>query len=218
MLPTHSQSSAPVTTDWDDIQRRIGNLPPLEPPPPKPEWEPEDAINKRLNQTLGADPSAPDDRLDDTSADVEAFEQWRASRMHELKGEIGRYGFIVHITKGDFISEVNQADAGVGVVVFLFKQRHYHSQYMLVLIEKLARKFRHVKFCQISHDDCIPGYPDYNLPTLLMYRDDDLLHQCIGVGAFGGSGYGIDDVEWEIAVAGLVHTELEQNPHSRRHR
>ena len=28
---------------------------------------------------------------------------------------------------------------------------------------------------RIESTDCIPGYPDGNLPTLLIYRDDELL-------------------------------------------
>ena len=106
----------------------------------------------------------------------------------------------------------------MGVVVFLFKKGHYPSSYMEVLLEKLARKFGHVKFVRIPHTECIDGYPDANLPTLLIYRDDDLLRQCVGVAAFGGRSYGIDDVEWELAEAGVVKTELGRNPHAQPHR
>jgi hypothetical protein len=30
---------------------------------------------------------------------------------------------------------------------------------------------------QIGSTECIPNYPDRNLPTLLLYRDDELLGQ-----------------------------------------
>ena len=86
------------------------------------------------------------------------------------------------------------------------------NEYALVLLEKLARKFGDVKFLQIDSEECIPGYPERNLPTLLMYRDDDLLRQCTGPSAFGGSSFGIDSVEWELAQAGIVETELKARP------
>ena len=61
-----------------------------------------------------------------------------------------------------------------------------------LILEKLARKFPDVKFLQILYTDCIPNYPEKNLPTLLVYRDDDLLTQFVGLSVFGGSSYGID--------------------------
>jgi len=113
---------------------------------------------------------------------------------------------------------VNQAGDGIGVVVFLFKKGHYPSSYMLVLLEKLASCFKDVKFVQIGHEECIPGYPDANLPTLLLYRDDELLGQLVGTSPYGGSSYGIDDVEWELAAAKLIETEIVRNPHEQPHR
>jgi len=218
LLPTRSQSRDPVTTVWDDIQRRIGNLPPLEAPAPAPVWEPEEVSDQRLREALGTVSEGRPGCSDDASGDTAAVDEWRARRLQELRGEVGRFGSVAQITNAEFIDEVNKAGDGVGIVVFLFKKGHYHSQYMQVLIEKLAARFKDVKFCQIGHEDCIPDYPDANLPTLFMYRDDNLLRQSIGVAAFGGSAYGIDDVEWEIAEAGLIRTELPRNPHAQRHR
>ena len=34
---------------------------------------------------------------------------------------------------------------------------------------------------------CIPGYPDRNLPTLLVYRDRDVVLSFIGLQAYGGA-------------------------------
>ena len=75
-----------------------------------------------------------------------------------------------------------------------------------------------VKFLQIEASECIPGWPDRNLPTLFVYRDDDLLAQCVGPAAFGGASFAIDDVEWELAQAGIVTSALEVNPHAKAHR
>ena len=61
---------------------------------------------------------------------------------------------------------------------------------------------------QIPHTDCIPGYPDANLPTLLHYRDDELLGQSVGAAAFGGKSFSIEDVEWELARYGVCKSDL----------
>ena len=111
----------------------------------------------------------------------------------------------------EFVAEVNQAGDGVGVVLLLFKKGHYGSSYMLVTLERLAAKFGDVKFLKIVSTECIPGYPDRNLPTLLVYKDDDMLAQWVGTKMFGGAQYSADDVEWELAQLGVLTTELAKN-------
>ena len=118
----------------------------------------------------------------------------------------------------EFVAEVNQAGDGVGVVLLLFKKGHYGSSYMLVTLERLAAKFGDVKFLKIVSTECIPGYPDRNLPTLLVYKDDDMLAQWVGTKMFGGAQYSADDVEWELAQLGVLATELAKNPHAEPHR
>lgn len=36
--------------------------------------------------------------------------------------------------------------------------------------------------------ECIPGYPDQNLPTVLLYRDTKCLQTMVGLRHFGGRG------------------------------
>jgi hypothetical protein len=211
-LQTHSRN--PTTTEWDDAQRRIGNLPPLEEPAPSAAEEKlADAV--RVAERYGRSEAAAAD--DEPSGEAAELAQLRAKRLEELQ-RAGRFGSLVSITHAQFVAEVNHAAEDVGVVVFLFKKGHYASAYMQTLLEKLAARFRDVKFVTIGHTECIPDYPDCNLPTLLIYRNDDLLKQCVGTAAFGGDAYGIDDVEWELADASVVRTELARNPHAQRHR
>lgn len=143
--------------------------------------------------------SSEDERQNDDEADDEELIQIRARRLEQLKAEAvhGQFGTVELITAADFVPHVNNAGEGVPVVVFLFKPRHYASSYMLVVLETLAKKFGHVKFLKILFTDCIPNYPDKNVPTLLVYRDDELLRQFVGLSDFGGSEYGIEGVfEW----------------------
>ena len=208
-LTLFSKERDKPTTDWDDAQRRIGNLPPLN---SKEETvEPEEA----------APPPPPPEDLalaEELAAGVEELTRIRAERIEELKAASRRprFGSLTLLKREDYKAEVNEADEGVGVVVFLHKPRHYLSSYTVVLLEKLARKFGDVKFLQIDSKDCIPNYPDANLPTLLIYRDDDLLRQCVGASAFGGKSFGVDDIEWELAQAGIIETDLPKNPHEPR--
>ena len=206
-----TQRGGPVTTEWDDTLRKHGILPPLEEPASSEAAEDHDVA-----------PPAPAARASDAADEDEEDElaRLRSERLAELKGggSSGRFGKVLPLSHADYTAEVNRAGEGVAVVVFLSKQRHYLSAYTLVMLEQLARKFSDVKFMQIESAECIPGYPDRNLPTLFVYRDDDLLAQCIGPAAFGGQSFGIDDVEWELAQAGIVTTDLKVNPHAKPHK
>ncbi|KAL1498476.1 hypothetical protein AB1Y20_013801 [Prymnesium parvum] len=211
LLGLHTQERRPTTTEWDDIHRRLGNLPPLH------------AAAPEADAAVGAEEAGPlplEERREDCADEDAELQQLRALRLRELKREAlaHRYGTVELISAAEFVPQVNHAGEGVAVVVFLFKPRHYPSNYMLVLLERLAKQHPHVKFVKILFTDCIPNYPEKNLPTLLVYRDDDLLQQFVGVSCYGGSSYGIDDVEWELAQSGIIKTELDHNPHAVPHR
>ena len=53
-------------------------------------------------------------------------------------------------------------------------------------LERLAAKFRRTKFLRIISNDCIPGYPDRNLPTVLVYKDTECKHNLVGALPYGG--------------------------------
>lgn len=50
----------------------------------------------------------------------------------------------------------------------------------------LAEKYKATKFVKIVGDHCIPNYPDKNLPTLLIYGNNDLQQQLVGLSQLGG--------------------------------
>ena len=227
LLGMYSQERERTTTQWDDIQRKLGNLPPLEPRPGDLQAQAEELADQLgVFEPDKAAAAAVSEAVDaaygggQREEEEEELARLRAQRKDELIREHaeGPYGTVAKITHAQFMAEVNQVGEGVGVVVLLCKKGHYASSYMLVLLEKLARKFRRLKIVQIGSTECIPDYPDRNLPTLLLYRDDDLLGQLVGTVPYGGSSYGLDDVEWELAQHQLVETDLGRNPHEQPHR
>ena len=227
LLGMYSQERERTTTRWDDIQRELGNLPPLEPRPGDLQTQAEELADQLgVFEPDKAAAAAVSEAVDaaygggEHEEEEDELARLRAQRKDELKREHaeGPYGTVAVITHAQFLPEVNQVGEGVGVVVLLCKKGHYASSYMLVLLEKLARKFKRLKIVQIGSTECIHDYPDRNLPTLLLYRDDDLLGQLVGTAPYGGSSYGIDDVEWELAQHALVETELGRNPHEQPHR
>ena len=201
-----------VSSEWEDIHRALGTLPGKDEEPAPEPWKPAD--DAPAGPSTAAEVDAADDGGDDDAAELARL---RARRLDELKRR-QRFGGVEQIAHDEFVAEVNQAGDGVGVVLLLFKKGHYGSSYMLVTLERLAAKFGDVKFLKIVSTECIPGYPDRNLPTLLVYKDDDMLAQWVGTKMFGGAQYSADDVEWELAQLGVLATELAKNPHAEPHR
>ena len=51
-----------------------------------------------------------------------------------------------------------------------------------MLLKTLAAMYPATKFCSIVADMCIEGYPDRNVPTLLLYRGGQLVSQAAALG------------------------------------
>jgi hypothetical protein len=57
---------------------------------------------------------------------------------------------------------------------------------MAECLEDLASKYPGTKFVKIISTDCIPNYPDSNLPTLLVYLNGAVKKNITGLASFGG--------------------------------
>ena len=53
------------------------------------------------------------------------------------------------------------------------------SRLLTELWRAIARRYGDVKFCEIRADMCIEGYPEKNCPTILAYRNGDIVKQVV---------------------------------------
>ena len=56
---------------------------------------------------------------------------------------------------------------------------------LMQCIEELAARYPATKFVKIISTDCIPNYPDRNLPTLLVYNNGAVKGNYVGLRSFG---------------------------------
>jgi len=172
-------------TEWNDILRAKGILPPKEdkqqeqqPPSPPPP-----TIQHRYQDT-------PFNQLDDfqDEEDDEVFAKYKRERLKELKEKErnDKFGELREISAQDYIKEVNNAGLGVWVVVHLSQDSLPLSNLVNQRLKELAKKFPQTKFLKIRSTDCIKNYPDRNLPTILIYFEDELKQQLIGIYSLGG--------------------------------
>lgn len=90
----------------------------------------------------------------------------------------------------------------------------------------LAQKYKHVKFVRgvakvschpirsrdnISFQQCVPNYPDKNLPTVFVYRNGQLAIQWIGGGNFGRDPK-LEEIEWMLHEKTIITSDLEADP------
>lgn len=179
------------TTEWDDIQRRLGNL------PPKPEvWKPE-AYAPEADAPRGAARVAAADGAEELSdledeaefADDRFLEEYRQRRIRELQAAAARprFGSLDEITGSDFVRCVTEASSSYPVVCLLYKAGHAGCGVLEACIAELARKHPNTRFLKSVATSCIPKYPDSNLPTLLVYTGGACRKQVVGLQPFGGA-------------------------------
>ncbi|EAL20139.1 hypothetical protein CNBF2160 [Cryptococcus deneoformans B-3501A] len=179
-------------TEFNDALRRHGILPPKppsrSPSPDIPHITHTDAV-RAVAATADADQLVTlieGDNLD--SDDERMFEEYKRKRLHEMKKEEkkGRFGSMEPLAREDFVREVTEGSKGTGVVVFLFKDSVPLSQHLQPLLNQAAAAHPSTKFLSIPAGLCIPNYPDKNVPTLLIYRNGEMVGNVVaGMGLKG---------------------------------
>jgi hypothetical protein len=96
--------------------------------------------------------------------------------MEQLRAAaaVPRFAGVAPITRDAFMAQVTDPSADVWVVVFLHRPGCPRCEVLGRALEELAGKHPLTKFVKIVGGECIPGYPDRNMPTLLVYRDRDV--------------------------------------------
>lgn len=178
-----------ASTQWDDIQRKLGNLPPKPPAFKPPSFTPaEDPDSKPKDKAWVDDKTEEElEDLEDDLDDDRFLQEYRKKRLAEMRelAKIARFGSVMPISGSDFVREVSQAPADVWVVVVLYKDGHADCELLLQCLEELAQRYPATKFVKIISTDCIPNYPDQNIPTLLVYNNSAVKANYVGLRSFG---------------------------------
>ncbi|MCO5592127.1 hypothetical protein L7F22_046122 [Adiantum nelumboides] len=198
-----------TTTEWDDIQRRLGNLPTKPEPFKPPAWAPHPDENAQKNKDWINDKTEVEllELEDDIALDDDRFlEEYRKKRLAELRdfSSKPRFGSVLHIVGADFVREVSNAPPDVWVVVHLFKNGMQECELLGQCFDELAKKYAGTKFVKIISTDCIPKYPDRNLPTVLIYNHTNVKATLVGLHHFGGRRCTPEDVAFTLCQYGPV--------------
>ncbi|NWT17080.1 PDCL3 protein, partial [Vireo altiloquus] len=206
-------------TEWNDILRKKGILPPKEDLEEKERAKEEEQfaiLQKSLVKTYEDMTLEELEENEDefNEEDEKAIEMYRQQRLAEMKAAQmkNKFGEVLEISGKDYVQEVTKAGKGIWVVLHLYKQGIPLCALINQHMSGLAKKFRDVKFIKAISTTCIPNYPDKNLPTIFVYLEGDIKAQFIGPLVFGGMNLTRDELEWKISESGAIKTDLEENP------
>lgn len=202
-----------VTSEWDDIQRKLGNFAPIEKGPTE-----DELMNDRIDlvEQINTDDLKTEEELEAEDND-EVLERYRQKRLEEMRAAAmkPRFGTVYEISRQDFIPEINQAPAGVWVIVHLYQNYVSNSALLDAAFERLAPKFVFTKIVKIIATRAIENFADSDLPAILVYRDGQIQHQLLKCAGLFGGRIAADTVEWVMASYGVWETDMEESPASK---
>ncbi|KAL4881122.1 thioredoxin-like protein [Aspergillus karnatakaensis] len=195
-------------TEWNDILRKHGII------PEKPQ-DPEPLIQEAL---IEAERKAYANRLEDKDLDEldaledeeeEAFlNQYRQKRLAELSTitQASVHNQVYPLQKPDYAREVTESSKSCFVCVNLTSSssNNVESRLLSEIWRRLAAKFGDIKFCEIRGNMCIEGYPDRNTPTILVYKDGEIVRQVVTLMTLRGTGTRVEDLENLLVEIGAL--------------
>lgn len=70
---------------------------------------------------------------------------------------------------------MNNAPKDVFVVLHLYQPSIEICNLINEILERVASKHEHIKMLKIIADKCIENYPDHNVPTLIIYKNGQMV-------------------------------------------
>jgi hypothetical protein len=195
-------------TEWNDILRQHGVIP-EKPPSPTQQLEEafEEALEKAHENRLEGKSLDELDELEEDGLEDEAFiEQYKQKRMAEIREQASkeRYGEVVKISKPDYTDEITNESKNATVVVHLSYPGVTQSKLLAALFGRLSPKFKDVKFVEIDARQVNENYPLQNCPTILVYRDTNVVKQYITLDTLGGNSANLKDMEQMLVTVEAV--------------
>ena len=142
------------------------------------------------------------DENDEDEDDEEFMKSYREKRISEMvmrkeeKDEKERKNdnvqrndeVMMHVSHEQWTKEVTLISRSHPVLVLLTKENSKACYTLERVMEDVARTYRtsRTKFRRAEARDIIPNYPERNVPTLILYRNGDVVENIVGIEQFGG--------------------------------
>ncbi|XP_069486432.1 phosducin-like protein 2 [Ambystoma mexicanum] len=199
-------------TEWNDILREFGIIPPKEVVKDETEemvlqMQKEAAVKPYERMTLQELKDA-EDEFDEE--DEKAIAIYRQQRLQEWKSLQKKqvFGELIEIPGDQYVKEVTNAREGIWVVIHLYRSCIPMCSVLNNHLSLLARKFPETKFLKANVNSCIQNYHDIFLPTLVVYKNGQIMGKFIGCNECGGTNLEVEALEWKLAEVGAIQSNL----------
>ncbi|KAJ9155593.1 Thioredoxin-like protein [Pleurostoma richardsiae] len=211
--PSEQRIAVPIDdpnadTEWNDILRKHGVIP-EKPPSPTPMIEEAILEARRLaheNRLEGKDLDELDELEDEEDEDF--LEQYRQKRMQELNAlkKKSIHGSVYPLSKPDYSKEVTEASNNGPVFVHLTSSSgtNVESRVLAQLWRQAAQEYGDIKFCEMRANQAIENYPEKNCPTILVYKNGDIVKQVVTLVTVGGVRMSMLDLDNILVEVGAV--------------
>jgi len=167
-----------ISTEWEDIQVKLGNY------LPRDKEQTNDELEKIAIETVEKYDPLEKKTLNELveledDEDDEVLKEYMEKRMQEMKeyAQKPKYGKVLELRKQDYIREVTNAPKDVYVVLHLYQTYNEASNILDKIFEYMAQKFQLVKFMKIVATNCVENYKDVDVPGVLVYHNAKLMRQ-----------------------------------------
>lgn len=197
----------PANPARNEILRKHGVIP-EKPPSPTPMIEEAILEGRRLaheNRLEGKDLDELDELEDDE--DDAFLEQYRQKRMAELRTiqKKALHGTVYPISKPEYQREVTDSSKNGPVFVNLTSAMgNVESRVLSELWRQAANEYGETKFCEIRANQAIENYPDRNCPTILVYKNGDIIKQVVTLATVGGVRINMQRIDDMLVETGAV--------------
>ena len=188
------------TTEWDEmvVQKKFGG-----------NFVKEEEVKERKGTTRTMkkeetnaaifEHERDDENDDDDEEEEEFMKSYREKRISEMmlmqkekekeeKNNNFRHEYMMHVSHEQWTKEVTEVSRSHPVLVLLTKENSKACYPLERVMEDVARTYRtsRTKFRRAEARDIIPNYPERNVPTLILYRNGDVVENIVGIEQFGG--------------------------------
>lgn len=150
------------------------------------------------------------DELDELEDEEdEAFlELYRQKRMQELSALSKKsvHGTVYPISKPEYGREITEASNKGPVFLNLTSSTNTNveSRVLSELWRQAAKEYGEVKFCEMRADRAIENYPEKNCPTILVYKNGDIIKQIVTLVTVGGVRMNMLNIDNLLVETGAV--------------
>jgi hypothetical protein len=147
------------------------------------------------------------DELEDFE-DEDFLEEYRQKRMQELKALSTKaiHGSVYPISKPDYAKEITEASNKGPVLLNMASasNSNVESRVLSELWRQAAKEYGEVKFCEMRADRAVENYPEKNCPTILVYRNGDIVKQLVTLVTVGGVRMSMLNIDNLLVEVGAV--------------